>query len=224
MADSVRVQFTASLVSAPAFVVLLCLAIGGSRAEPADDWVQDYRVQLLMGDKRAPGFAGVYLGNGLVITASHVAGADTRGVRIDGVDVPARLVKTGGFFPKLDLSLISMEQWKIPDKLRARKMPLCQQQPPVGAPVILASLQEMMRTSIASPDLISPEYRTKFPTLISEGKTDGKSGSGVFDLEGKCLLGIQSLKITKQVDHKDYVSYFVPAHAIRSFMPAGLRP
>ena len=109
-----------NLVLAAAFVVLLCLEIGGSRAEPADDWVQDYRVQLFMGDKRNPGFAGVYLGNGLVIRASHVAGANTRGVRIDGVDVPARLVKTGGPFPKLDLSLISMEQWKIPDSARAQ--------------------------------------------------------------------------------------------------------
>jgi hypothetical protein len=59
---------------------------------------------------------------------------------------------------------------------------------------------------------------------FSEGKTEGKSSSGVFDPERKCLLGIQSLKITKQFDHKDYVSYFVPASAIRSFMPAGLRP
>jgi hypothetical protein len=73
-------------------------------------------------------------------------------------------------------------------------------------------------------ELHPPEFRTKFPTLISEGKTDGKSGSGVFDPEGKCLLGIQSLKITKQIDHRDYVSYFVPASKIRSFMPAGLRP
>ena len=131
-------------------------------------------------------------------------------MRIDGLNVPARLIKTGSF-PQLDLALISMDQSKIPDSLRERRMPLCQEQPPAGAPVILAAPQGMTRTSIASPTLIPPEYRTKFSTLISEGSTDGKSGSGVFDAERKCLLGILSPKFTNKIEHKDIASYFVPA-------------
>ena len=219
-----KANFTefANLVLGAAIVGLVCLAISGSHAEPMDNWVQDYRVQVLRGDEQNPGGAGVYLGNGLVITAAHVAGANTRGVRIDGLNVPARLVKTGSF-PQLDLSLISMDQSKIPDSLHERRMPLCQEQPPAGAPVILAALQGITRTSIASPTVISPEYRTKYSTLISDGSTDGKSGSGVFDAEGKCLLGILSLKFTNEIDHKDIASYFVPASTIQSFIPVGIR-
>ena len=152
----------ANLVLGAAIVGLVCLAIGGSHAEPMDNWVQDYAVQLLWGDEQNPGGAGVYLGNGLVITAAHVAGANTRGIRIEGVNVPARLVKTGSF-PQLDLSLISMDQGKIPDNLRERRMPLCQEQPPAGAPVIVAALRGVTRTSIASPTVIAPEYRTNIP-------------------------------------------------------------
>src|SRR6202044_544800 len=106
----------ANLKLGASFVGLVCLAIGGSHAEPMDNWVDDFRVQVLRGDEQNPGGAGVYLGNGLVITAAHVAGANTRGVRIDGLNVPARLVKRGSF-PELDLSLISMDLGKISDSL-----------------------------------------------------------------------------------------------------------
>jgi len=212
-----KTNFTefANLVLAAAIVGLGCLAISGLHAEPMDNWVQDYTVQVLRGDEQKPGGAGVYLGNGQVITAAHVAGANTRGVRIDGLNVPARLVKTGSF-PQLDLSLIS-------NSLRERRMPLCHEQPPAGAPVIVAALREVTRTSIASPTLIAPEYQTKYSTLISDGSTDGKSGSGVFDAEGKCLLRILSSKFTNDIDHKGIASYFVPASTILSFIPVGIR-
>jgi hypothetical protein len=209
----------ASLMLEAAIIGLVCLAISGSHAEPMDNWVQDYAVQLLRNDEQKPVGAGVYVGNGLVITAAHVGGDNTRGVRIDGLNVPARLVKRGS--PQLDLSLVSMDQTKIPDSLRERRMTLCQEQPPVGAPVILAAPQGITRTSIASPTLIPPEYRTKFSTLISDGSTDGKSGSGVFDAEKKCLLGILVAKFTNNIEHKDIASYFVPADTIQSFIPNG---
>jgi len=135
---------------------------------------------------------------------------------------PMIIVKRGSF-PQLDLSLISMDPGKIPDSLRERDMPLCREQPPTGAPVILAAPQGITRTSIASPTLIDPEYRTKYSTLISDGSTDGKSGSGVFDAEGKCLLGILSSKFANVVDHKGIASYFVPASTIQSFIPDGIR-
>jgi len=71
--------------------------------------------------------------------------------------------------------------------------------------------------------LLPPDYQVKFPTLISDVDTGGKSGSGVFDAEKKCLLGILSLKITNNLVHKDIATYFVPASTIRSFVPAGTR-
>ena len=208
----------ARLMLAAAIVGLGCLAPSGSHAEGTDDWVQDYMVQFACCAEQNASGSGVYLGNGLVITAAHVTSAERSGVRIDGLTVPTRLLKAG-VFPQLDLSLFSMDQGKIPDSLRERRMALCQEQPPVGAPVILAAPQGITRPSIASPMLIPPEYRTKNSTLISEGSTDGKSGSGVFDAEKKCLLGILSLKF--RIANKDVASYFVPADTIRSFIPVG---
>jgi hypothetical protein len=207
-------------MSVAAIVGLVGLAISGSRAEPMDHWVEDYVVQVLWGDEQNPVGAGVYLGSGLVITAAHVGGGQTSGVRVDGLNVPAALIKTGSF-PQLDLSLIYMDPGKIPDSVRERRMTLCQEQPPVGAPVIVAAPQEITRSSIASPAVIPPEDRTKFSTLISDGATDGKSGSGVFALERKCLLGILSLRFVNNIDHKGIASYFVPADTIQSFIPVG---
>jgi hypothetical protein len=211
----------ANLVLRATCIAMLCLVISRSRAEPADNWVQDYVVQFLSGKQDTPFGAGVYLGDGLVITAAHVVGT-TRGVRIDAVDLPARLVRRGSF-PELDLSLISVNQSKIPDSLRERRMSLCQEQSPAGTPVILAAPQGITRTSIASPLVIPPEFRTKYPTLISDPTTDGKSGSGVFDVKGKCLLGILSLKLYNIITRQGYASYFVPASTIKSFIPADVQ-
>jgi hypothetical protein len=208
----------ANLTLGAAIAGLICLAISGLHAEQIDDWVQDYVAQFLGGDEQNAGGAGVYLGNGLVITAAHVGTGN--GVRINGLNVPAALIKKGSF-PELDLSLIYMDQGKIPDSLRDRRMTLCREQPPAGAPVILAAPQEITRSSIASPAVIPPEHRTKFLTLISDGATDGKSGSGVFDPEKKCLLGILSLKFINNIDQKGMASYFVPADTIQSFIPVG---
>lgn len=207
-----------NLLLKAAIIGLSCLAVSASRAEQTDDWVRDFVVQFLCCGKPDPGGSGVYLGNGLVITAAHVGTGDS--VRIDGLNVPARPIKTGSF-PELDLSLVTLDQSKIPDSVRERRVTLCDQQPPPGAPVILAAPQGITRTSIASPTLIPPEYRSKFLTLISDGLTDGKSGSGVFDVEKKCLLGILSLKFVSNIEHKGIASYFVPADTIRSFIPVG---
>jgi hypothetical protein len=212
--------YFAHLMLAIAIVGQICLAISASHAEQMDNWVQDYVVQFLGGDENNAGGAGVYLGNGLVITAAHVAGGGTRGVRIDGLNVPAALIKAGAF-PELDLALIYMDQGKLPDSLRERRMTLCQEQSPVGAPVILAAPQGITRTSIASTMLVPPEFRTKMSTLISDGSTNGKSGSGVFDAEKQCLLGILSQKFINNIDHKDIASYFVPADTIQAFIPVG---
>jgi len=67
--------------------------------------------------------------------------------------------------------------------------------------------------------------RNKFSTLIGDVATTGNSGSGVFDPNRKCLLGIMSQKITSHMPEgdKDIAKYFVPAAAIRDFIPAEFR-
>ena len=166
----------ANLMLATTIVGLICLAISASHAEPMDNWVQDYVVQFLGGDEQNAGGAGVYLGNGLVISAAHVAGGTGRVcVRSDGQNkVLFRSAhQDQASFPEArTLSLISYgpgRQFRISAPCGERRMTLCQEQPPTGAPVILAAPQGITRTTIASPTLISPEYRTKFSTLtVSE--------------------------------------------------------
>jgi hypothetical protein len=66
-----------------------------------------------------------------------------------------------------------------------------------------------------------------FSTAISDVAETGNSGSGVFDPEKKCLLGIVSRKLsvyrinpgTRRQELHDIGKYFVPASVIRSFMP-----
>jgi hypothetical protein len=71
----------------------------------------------------------------------------------------------------------------------------------------------------------------KFDTVISDVALTGNSGSGVFDAEKKCLLGIMSRKIseyrmseiTGKIKLYDIAKYFVPASVIAKFIPAEAR-
>jgi hypothetical protein len=186
-------------------------------ADPAEDSLRIYAVHV-------GGLYGVYLGNGLVITAAHVVGANPR-VRIAGRDLPATVVKRSPF-EQLDLALLAVDQEQLPISLRLRRMPLCTRPLFVGAPVIVAIPEKIARSQIISPLLLPPDARKRFATAIKDVATTGNSGSGVFDAQWKCLLGIMSRKIiTKLADGntKDIAKYFVPAAAIRSFIPADAR-
>src|ERR1700723_4811901 len=77
-----------------------------------------------------PGY-GVYLGNGLILTAAHVAGdvAQTKPhVVIAGQDLPATLVKQGSL-EGVDLTLLSIDGTKLPMFLQMRRTPLCERPP-----------------------------------------------------------------------------------------------
>ena len=113
--------------------------------------------------------------------------------------------------------------------LRLRRMPLCQNPPWVTEPVIVAIPEGTARSTIMSPRSLPADVRTKFPTVIRDVATTGNSGSGVFDAEQKCLLGIMSGKIfirqnnTIVAKQKDIAKYFVPAATIAAFIPNGYR-
>jgi hypothetical protein len=83
------------------------------------------------------------------------------------------------------------------------------------------------QSHIVSPQVLPYTWRTKFSTLIRDVATTirdvattGNSGSGVFDPNHKCLLGISH---TTEGD-KEVAKYFVSAVAIRDFMPVEFRP
>jgi hypothetical protein len=67
--------------------------------------------------------------------------------------------------------------------------------------------------------------RHKFGSLISDVASTGNSGSGVFDPQRKCLLGIISRKFLADSPQglKDIAKYFVPPNEIRDFLMGALK-
>jgi hypothetical protein len=114
--------------------------------------------------------------------------------------------------------------------MRMRRMPLCDNKPWPGEPVIVAIPEGTARSHIMLPSLLPANIPKRFSTVISDVATTGNSGSGVFDAGQKCLLGIMSRKIfvrpasaDKESEQKDIAKYFVPASTIRTFIPTEYR-
>jgi hypothetical protein len=217
------------------FILLLWSVSLGSpaRAENMDDSLLAYAVNIHQTPIQSwgPGY-GIYLGRGLFITAAHVAGHTwlTRPkVTIAGTEYPTNVVKAGDF-ETIDLTLLSVEEGRLPSRLALRRNPLCAQPPWPGETVITVVPEGTARSRILSPQQL-PLSARKFDTVISDVALTGNSGSGVFDAEKKCLLGIMSRKISEYRTRRstgkrelhDIAKYFVPASVIAQFIPAELR-
>ena len=222
-------RFSIALCIVAAVVMPLVCA----HADPADDLLRVYAVDIWQDPPQSwgPG-RGVYLGKGLIITAAHVVGSVSHtkpSVRIAGMDLPANAIREGDF-ERVDLTLLSIDEQKLPIYLRMRRLTLCEQSPWPGEPVIVAIPEGTARSRVMSPQLLPFNIRRRFSTVISDVATTGNSGSGVFDAGNKCLLGIMSRKIsvspsreTPESEKKDIAKYFVPASAIRAFIPTKYR-
>ena len=170
--------------------------------------------------------------SGLVLTVAHVVGSAARtkpSVRIAGMDLPAKAIKEGNF-ERVDLTLLSIDEQKLPIYLQMRRMPLCEQNPWPGEPVIVAVPEGTARSHVMSPLSLPVNVPRKFSTLIRDVATTENSGSGVFDAGNKCLLGIISRKLSvrpnsedAKSEEKDIAKYFVPASTIRTFIPSEYR-
>ena len=215
------------------FVILALFSpLGLAHGQPTDDSLRIYAVNIVRDPPQEWTGYGIYLGNGLVITAAHVVGRAARtkpSVRIAGIDLAATAIREG-WFELQDLTLLLIDEQKLPPSLRMRRMPLCDNPPWVGEPVIVAVPEGTARSRIMSPFLIQASLRARFSTLISDVATTGNSGSGVFDATRKCLLGIMSRKIQarplgadSEAKPRDVAKYFVPASVIRQFIPAEYR-
>src|SRR5229473_672003 len=210
----------------PAFILCLAFAVPGyGRAAGPDDSLLAYAVGV-------NGGAGIYLGKGLVLSVAHVVGGgivNKPKVNIAGQTRIATVVKESPF-EQLDLALLEVNEEGLPVSLRLRRIPLCQGQPWPGEEVVSLSAQGPVRSRVLSPKGL-PLGAKKFSTVIRDVATTGNSGSGVFDAQRKCLLGIMSRKISQVGVQKatgtkttvDIAKYFVPASIIANFMPAALQ-
>ena len=201
--------------------------ISVTHAEVADDSLRVYAVNILRHPKEPWTGYGIYLGNGFVISAAHVVGRSflTRpSVFIAGLDLSAKVIKEGSF-DDVDLTLLSIDQEKLPISLRLRRLSICEKAPWLGELVIVAIPESTARSHVISPQFLPPKLRVKFGTVIGDVASTGNSGSGVFDANRKCLLGIMSRKIQMPVrigprsEYKDLAKYFVPASELRAFIP-----
>jgi hypothetical protein len=180
-------------------------------------------------EKRFFGY-GVYLGEGLVLSAAHVVGSlpqlySPLHILIAGLDLPARILKQGSP-DHIDLALLSIDQEKLPVSLRLRRNPLCRDVLRVGTNVTVVYPERTARSQIISPSFVPAQYRLKYPTLITEPQG---SGSGVFSAERKCLIGIMSAQVPKYLYQNDsrrmsfqangFAGYFVPAVNGTNFLP-----
>jgi hypothetical protein len=215
-------------------VAAALMPVGDAHAQLSpDDSLRIYAVDIWQDPPQSwgPG-RGVYLGKGLILTAAHVVGsaAHTKpSVHIAGLDLPATAIREGSL-KQVDLTLLSIDEQKLPIYLQMRRMPLCEKAPWPGERVIVAVPEGTARSHVMSPQLLPPDVRIKFPTVISDVATTGNSGSGVFDAGTKCLLGIMSRKIYVTAnsadvgsEQKDVAKYFVPVSTIRAFIPAEYR-
>jgi hypothetical protein len=162
--------------------------------------------------------SGVYLRSGLIITAAHLTDANaTMSVRIAGKDLPATMLKQG-VFEKVDLSLLSVDEQRLPERPAIPTIPLCETSPPPGDRVIVIDSRTASQSRIVSAQEL-PDALRQFSTVIADALTQGLSGSGAFDPNRKCLLGIMSRRLTFQTNNgAKNLKYFVPASDIREFI------
>src|ERR1700683_5232994 len=102
---------------------IACLLPKSVPAQSTNDDLRIYAVNVVKTppfEKQITGY-GIYLGQGMVITAAHVVGhwpLFTRPrVLIAGQDLPAKVVKNGSF-ETTDLALLSVGQDALPMSLR----------------------------------------------------------------------------------------------------------
>jgi hypothetical protein len=206
-------------------IVGLSSAHAGDRKESGGPWIATAAI-IRNGEQTG---SGVYLNSGLVITAAHQTAIDAKmGVRIPGVVLPvlpAKVLKQGSS-EDVDLSLLLVDEEKLLTSIRLPRMQLCEAPPWPGDPVIVVDAKRATESQIVPPQVLPFTLRTKFSTLIRDVATTGDSGSGVFDPNRKCLLGIISTKFTSHTTEgeKDMAKYFVTTVAIRDFMPVEFRP
>jgi len=217
----------ALVLSALAFAALGHTAYGQDSGQS----LKPYAVHIIEGTSQNTPGNGVYLGTGLVITAAHVASAYLQSITvgIGNQRFAAQVVKRGEF-STVDLALLSIDDGKLPVSLRLRRMSLCQKPPWPSENVIVATPEAIAQSHVIAPFLLPHNLDAKYQTAISDVATTGNSGSGVFDANEKCLLGIISGKIRETRrkpgvadESYDVAKFFVPSAAIAEFIPAQTR-
>jgi len=214
-------------------VGLVAAAISGwpARAQDTDDWLTLYAVNIYRTGHKAPFGTGVYLGNGVVLTAAHVSGLALWRwplVGIAGLELPTTIIKDGHFH-RADLELLGIDERQLPVSLALRRMPLCQEPASPGQPVIVATPKGVTRSRVVPPDDLKSRVPPRYRSAIVFVPGSGNSGSGVFAANKKCLLGLVTRRIMGGNGDDDekkapiIAKYFIPASEIAAFIPPSVK-
>jgi hypothetical protein len=151
------------------FVFALCLAVALSapvasesadREEGSRPWIATAGIIRDGGQSGS----GVYLKSGLVITAAHLTALYANmSARIAGVVLPAKILKQGSL-EDVDLSLLLVDDEKLPPNMKLPPMQLCEALPRPGDPVIVVDAGHASRSHIVSPQVLPFTLRSKFST------------------------------------------------------------
>lgn len=207
------------------------LMLRPSASQDASETLRAYAVNIHRTPMQTwgPGY-GIYLGNGVFITAAHVVGRAwlwQPKVAIGDVEYPTKVIKEGSL-DGTDVTLLSVAKEFLPMRLLLRRTTLCKSPPRPGQHVVTVVPEGVVHSRILAPEKLPADAR-KYSTVIADVARTGASGSGVFDFQQRCLLGIMSRKITQTVNEKgkavtrDIAKYFVPASEIADFLPSDLR-
>jgi hypothetical protein len=77
-----------------------------------------------------------------------------------------------GNVERVDLTLLSVDEQKLPVYLRMRRMPLCDNKPWPGEAVIVAIPEGTARSHIMLPSSLPAQYQKRFSTVISDVATN----------------------------------------------------
>ena len=162
--------------------------------------------------------SGIYLKSGLVITAAHLTSVEARmSVKIAGGVLPATVLKQGSF-DDVDLSLLSVDQEKLPPSIAPLDVQICDAPPWRG-------LTSRTRHGLSSKlDLPVWSGRGSCPIRYEVSFLHGSLTLLLPEIQGRAYLipttnaysGIMSRKY--MAADKDIAKYFVPAAQIREFV------
>ena len=170
------------------------------------------------------GHHGVYLGDGLVITASHVAG-ESPTVAIAGRTMPAEVLKRGD--GEVDLALLSIRQ-HLPKWISNPKLNLCVEHLRAGEAVNVVLPEGALQSEVLSLFDLRVAVPLKMQNDLIRYLPEADSGTPVFSSKQGCLAGIISHKLTEAQarpsnglhvgEGRDIALHFQPASEIRSVL------
>lgn len=205
---------------------LLALAAMPALAEPSDAPLAGalgVQIEKPAGDNvHFSQGSGVYLGNGLVLTAAHVVAVNPKlasaSVIMDGWKTDAKLVATGQ--SGLDLALLRVDPAELSRQRREmRPLDICAADTAPNQPVVVAAQGSVSLSQTVGMPITSPALKGDWKDILATGYSHGASGGGLFDAAKGCLAGIIIIEATAP---GVALTQFVPGPQIAPFL-AGQR-